>query len=90
MSGLNLQERSCPICKDGFIEDELLVLFRCNAYNEVRQVFVRALLERGFHTDTSNVPSQIDTVKVVCESAPKQLAKYVMYCIEKRMDALYK
>ncbi len=90
MSGLNLQERSCPICKDGSIEDELHLLFRCSAYNEGRQVFMRALRERGLCTITSNVTSQTDTLKVVCESAPKQLAKFVMYCMDKRRDALYK
>ncbi len=46
MSGLNLQERSCS-CKDGSIEDELHVLFSCNAYNKDIQVFVRALRKRG-------------------------------------------
>ncbi len=89
MYGLNLQERSCPICKDGSIEDELHVLCRCNAYNEDRQVFLRALRERGILTNTSNVPSQIETLKVVCESAPKQLAKFVMYCMDKGGDVLY-
>ena len=67
------------------------MLFRCNAYNEDRQVFMRALRERGLriNTVTSNVTSQIDTLKVA-ESAPKQLAKFVMYCMDKRRDALYK
>ena len=34
MSGLILQERSCPlhVCTDGSVEDELYVLSRCDAY----------------------------------------------------------
>ncbi len=56
----------------------LHVLFRCGAYIEGRQAFVRALGERG----------QIVTLKVVCESAPKQLAKFIKYCMDKRRDAL--
>ncbi len=96
MSGLNLQERSYPICKDGSIEDKLHLFllhrcmhYRCNAYNEGRQIFMRVLRERGLCSNTSNVTSQTDTLKVVCESAPKQLARFVMYCMNKRRDALY-
>ncbi len=69
------------------------MLFKCNAYNEERQIFVRALRARGLRTNTSNtsnVTSQIDTLKVVRESALKQPAKFVMYCMDKRREALYK
>ena len=95
MVGLTRQGFSCPICKDGSVEDQLHVLLKCNAYNEDTQalpILVRTLRERRFPTNTSNIPSQIDTLKVVCvrESAPKTLAKFVMHCMDKRRDVWYK
>ncbi len=51
---------------------------------------MRAMRERGFCTNTSNVTSHSDTLKVVCECAPKQLAQFVMYCMDEMRNALYK
>ena len=76
----------------GMAQYKMIFVIRCNAYNEGRQVFMPAtcMRARGLCTNTSNVTSQIDTLKVVCESVPKQLARFVIYCMDKKRDALYK
>ncbi len=74
------------ICYLGVIHTTEAGRFLCElCVRELCTIFIREL-----GTITSNVTSQPDTLKVVCESAPNQLAKFVMYCVDKRRDALYK
>ncbi len=61
ISALNIQERCVQYVKKALLH----VLFGYDANKRDRQVFVRALRERGLRTDTSNVPSQTDTLKVL-------------------------
>ncbi len=69
--------RLCFRCYDP-VEDELHVLIRCNAhmYNEDKQYFERALRGGRLSTNTSNILSQIDANKVVCETG---LLNYYYY-----------
>ncbi len=64
MSGLNLQERSCLICKDGSMKMSYMCYLGVMHTTKTDKFLCELCMK-------TNVTTQIDSFKVVCESAAK-------------------
>ena len=91
MARLKVEERLCPICNCGAVEDELHFVFICDAYHNIRFKFLKTLQDRNLITfiDISDEGKPIQTLKLISENFPKLLTKYILDCMDIRKNRMY-
>lgn len=85
-NGIDLENRTCEICKNGEIEDECHFLIRCNYYSHFRQT----LFEKCCNIDP-NFQNFNDTEKMIfiVNNIERDLANFLVTCWKARRTFLY-
>ena len=89
MARLKENDRVCPLCTNGLIENELHFLFICNSYTHKRIILFRTLQNRNFSVDISSEIQQVHLLKVLSDVHPKLLARYIIDCMNIRQTKMY-
>ena len=83
---MNRDERLCPKCTGGVVEDELHFLFECPFYDEIRTKFSAPLFAQfgGPGGVASVMQHQWCKCVEFMEQEPRFVARYVHECLQKR------
>ena len=78
---ITVQERKCEICKSDDIEDEFHFTFECQAYNEYREQFIKAVEKKCQNFSTlSNRDKFIWLMANENNTIIKEFSNYIYKC----------
>ena len=83
-----LEERTCKICDQDVVENELHFVFDCSYYNVERNLFLRCL--SNTHQNHLITMSKEEKLKFLFEHYLLQLAKYIQQIFIKRRNYIYR
>ena len=83
-SKTKLEDRLCTLCNARKVENETHFLFNCNFYKTERSNFLQNT------RDVVLTYSLINNFKILCNSHPRLLSKFINNIWTKRKDGMYK
>lgn len=83
---LNVEERTCNICKQNFVEDEKHFLFTCDVYDEERKNLMDYC--QSCHIDFEDL-TENEKLKIVINNEWKMAANFIFEIWNKRKNCEY-
>ncbi len=75
------EERICPVCTSGEIEDERHLLFRCEHYNALRTTML--------HNIDIDINDPAISIRTLMDNYTKIIAIFINSAIQKRKNTIY-
>jgi hypothetical protein len=81
------EERYCPLCTNGEIEDEFHILFNCNKYDTERNIFIKAATDAITIFDEMNESRKLGTI-TTHNNLIRKTANYIKNILDIRQNEL--